>query len=470
MLIQKIKNSRLLIGLFWSSIEKVGIIAIQFILEIILARLLNPSDYGLLGMIAVIMGVAQTFVDGGFTTALLQKKDRTENDYSTVFIFTLFLGILSYCILLLSSSYISEFYNKDLNIFITVMGLSLLFNSLGSVFRVNYMINLNFKIQAKISLISILLSGIIGVFLAYHGYGVWALIIQTVSLSFFTNLFLIIVSNWFPKFNFSVESFNSLFGFGIKVFFSSIIQSIYINITSVILGKFYKPATLGYFTKANQLTIFPTSVFTGIIQRVLFPYLTEFQNDNKILYANSIKNIKFYCLFGFPIITILFIFSEDVILLILGSHWIGIVSVFKILLLSCAFYPMIIMNMNIIQIKGKMNLFLIIEITTKLIGLMILFFTYKLGLVYIAYGILLQFFLQFIISSFSSLKLMRSGMTELFGYVFLMGLLCFMVYFISYLSNQFYIHEIARMVLCVFLCIIIIYAMGKNQFRQILNK
>lgn len=402
----------LFLGLVWSSIDKVGIFAAQMLLELIMARLLMPRDYGLIGMIAVFMSVAQVFVDGGFSSALIQKKDRTNSDYSTIFYICSGLGVCIYLLLLVFSPFISTFYNENLDSLIAVLGLSLIFNSIGVVHRTKLTVDLNFKKQALFSFLSICISGVVAVILAYYQYGVWALVAQTVLLAFFNNFFLILNNKWLPELRFSSDSFKQLSGYGFKLLISGFINSLYINTNSLILGKFYDTKTVGYYTKAYQLTIFPVSFLTAVIQRVVFPYMVNFQHEDEKLFSINQKYVTLYLMVFCPVIIIALFFSRELIILLLTEKWINILIPFKYLLTSCIFFPVIIINMNLFQVKGRITEFLYIEIITKIIGISIIFLMYRRGVNYIALGVLIQFFLQFIITSVFSCKLLKRKITD----------------------------------------------------------
>ncbi len=402
----------LFLGLVWSSVDKAGIFVAQMLLELIMARLLTPRDYGLIGMIAVFMSVAQVFVDGGFSSALIQKKDRTNSDYSTIFYICTGLGIFIYLILLGLSPIISTFYNENLNSLIAVLGLSLIFNSIGVVYRTKLTVELNFKKQALFSFLSICISGIIAIVLAYHNFGVWALVTQTVLLAFFNNLFLIINNKWFPELKFSSDSFKQLSGYGFKLLISGFINSLYMNANSLILGRFYDTKTVGYFTKAYQSTIFPVSFLTTVIQRVVFPYLVSFQHDEEKLFSLNQKYVTLYLMAFCPVIVVALIISRELIILLLTEKWINILIPFKYLLSACIFFPVIVINMNLFQVKGRITEFLYVEIATKITGIFIIFLMYKKGVNYIALGVLIQFFLQFIITSVFSCRLLKRKITE----------------------------------------------------------
>lgn len=269
----KYNKNEVIKGFIWSGLDKLGVVVLQLALELILARLLLPKDYGIVGAVLIFVSFAITLSEGGFSNALIQKKNRTELDYSTVFIFNLIVGVLIYFILFFSAPFIESFFRiEGLTIILRVITVGIIFNASIVVHKVRLSLLMDFKSQAKYSLISVLLSGIIGVFLAYKGFGEWALVFQSVSFAFFNALFLWLGYKWFPKMVFSFQSLKELFGFGSKILLSSIIQSIYFNSYPVLIGRVLPTKDLGIYSKTNQFTQMPASVLTNVIQRVLFPF------------------------------------------------------------------------------------------------------------------------------------------------------------------------------------------------------
>ena len=225
------KKEEFVKGILWSAIDKFGIVAVQIILEIVMARLLLPSDYGVMGVVAVFIAIGQVFTDGGFSNALIQKQSRTEIDFSTVFFFNIIISGVIYGLLFVSAPLISQFYNIPvLTDIIRIIGLTIIINSLVIVHKTKLSISLNFKIQAKYSLLSVFLSGGVGLFLALNGYGVWSLIYQSLLLYILNATFLIFNLRWVPLFVFSKKSFDSLFYFGSKVLIASLVQAVYNNL------------------------------------------------------------------------------------------------------------------------------------------------------------------------------------------------------------------------------------------------
>ena len=252
-------KQKTLSGVLWSCVERFSVQGIQFVIMVIMARILLPSDYGMIGMLAIFIAIAQTLIDSGFSNALIQKKDRSEIDYSTVFYFNIAVGIVLYFILFFSSPLIARFYNTpELTGLTRVLALNLFINSLAVVQRAILSIKIDFKTQAKASFSAAIISGIVGIVMAYTGFGVWSLAVQTVLNAFVNTVLLWIFSKWIPLKVFSFESFKKLFAFGSKLLASGLLDTIYRNIYTIVIGKKFASTDLGYFTRADQFAQFPS--------------------------------------------------------------------------------------------------------------------------------------------------------------------------------------------------------------------
>jgi len=252
-------KQKTLSGVLWSCVERFSVQGIQFVIMVIMARILLPSDYGMIGMLAIFIAIAQTLIDSGFSNALIQKKDRSEIDYSTVFYFNIAVGIVLYFILFFSSPLIARFYNTpELTGLTRVLALNLFINSLAVVQRAILSIKIDFKTQAKASFSAAIISGIVGIVMAYTGFGVWSLAVQTVLNAFVNTVLLWIFSKWIPLKVFSFESFKKLFTFGSKLLASGLLDTIYRNIYTIVIGKKFASTDLGYFTRADQFAQFPS--------------------------------------------------------------------------------------------------------------------------------------------------------------------------------------------------------------------
>jgi len=367
-------------GVFWSSVEKFFIIEVQFILQIVLARLLTPKDYGVIGILAVFLAIATTFIDCGFTKALIQNQQRTEKDYSTAFYFNLVISLVCYTILFILAPYIADFYNLPILKPVTrILALNLPISALCAVNRTKLQIKLDFKTQAKITLTSYVQSGIIGVVLAYNGFGVWALVVQTLSGSILNALLLFVFVRWIPKEKFSIESFKKMYNFGIKLLGSSLIDTFYYNMYPLIIGKFFSPADLGFFAKGKSFANMPNTIINGILDRVTLPIFSKVQDDLKKLFDVYRKYLRFMSSVYAPTVLLLCAVAKPLVIILLGEKWLGCVPVMQIFCISVAFDCMINVNLNFLYVKGYTNIVLKLTIIKKIIAFIILITFFKFG-------------------------------------------------------------------------------------------
>lgn len=437
------KKEEFVKGIIWSAVDKFGIVVVQIILEIIMARLLLPSDYGVMGVVAVFLAIGQVFTDGGFSNALIQKQDRSETDFSTVFFCNLIVSVVIYGVLFFGAPFISQFYNLPvLTDIIRIIGLTIIINSLVIVHKTKLSISLNFKIQAKYSLLSVLFSGAIGLFLALNGYGVWSLVYQSLLLYVLNAVFLIFNLRWVPLFVFSKKSFDTLFYFGSKVLMASLVQAIYNNLYSVLIAKKFSTKELGLYSKANQFTLFPISTLTTVMQRVAFPYLSSYQGDNDKLFTLNQKFTKLNLILIMPFFFMISALSEPIVKIVFSDAWIDLIPLMRILSIAFVFYPVIVNNMFLFQIKNKTQIYLRIEIITKITGILILFATLQYGIIIMSLGLVVQQFLQLVITSMYCNRLLEQ---QLFSQLKMVGphlLVSFLIFFItlygiSFVDNRF---------------------------------
>jgi len=356
-------------GLTWSFIENFANQGIQFIVGIILARLLTPDEFGLIGMIAIFIAVSQSFIDSGFSSALIRKKECNDNDYPTVFFYNLAAGITLYLILFFLATPISNFYNQPiLKSLIRVLGLSLIIRSFTIIQFVILTKRLDFKLHAKISVLATLISGVIGIVMAYKGFGVWSLVIRTVTTAFFTSLFLWIWNRWKPPFVFSISSFKELFGFGSKLLLSGLIDTIYNNIYYLIIGKFFSAKELGYYTRADTIKDIPSKNINGVVSKVTYPVLSSLQDDKIALKAAYRRIIKSVMLITFVLMIGLAAIAEPMIVTLIGDKWLPCVIYLQMLCFSGMLYPLHALNLNMLKVEGRSDLFLKLEIIKKIIA------------------------------------------------------------------------------------------------------
>ncbi len=374
-------------GVAWSAVERIATIGIQFVLNIVIARILSPEDYGIIGMLAIFLSISQYLIDSGFTSALIQTKERTDKDYGTVFIFNIVISVVLYTILYVCAPAISRFYDFDiLTNVLRVVGLNLIIASISNVHRTILTINVDFRTQSFISIPSAILSGLVGILMAHMGFGVWALVAQTLSNSLaLTVLFLFFTSERF-KIIFDLESFKRLGGFGVKLMLSSLLNTAYSNLYTLFIGKKYSADNLGYYTRADQFAVFPATTFTDIVSRVAYPLLCKSQGDKKELSRVYTSFIKSSCFLIFPLMIGLSVLAQPIIVVLLTDKWLPAATLMSVLALDGLWAPITRINLNLLQAVGRSDLFLRLEIIKKSISIGILLLTLPYGLFWICIG------------------------------------------------------------------------------------
>lgn len=397
-------------GLFWSSVERFSNQGMSFLFSVILARMLAPSDFGIIAMITIFFAVAQSFVDSGFSNALVRKTDRREEDFSTCFYFNIGVGIIAYIVLFLIAPLVASFYNQPiLSPIIRITGLGVVLNSLCVVQQALFTIKIDFKSQAKVTLSATIISGIVGVVLAYQGYGVWALVWQGVVMSLVRMGLLWLMSKWRPKTGFSKDSFHYLFGYGSKLLASGLLDTIYNNIYPIVIGKFYSPTQLGNYSRALSFAQLPSSNITSILQRVTFPVLSSIQDDLPRLQANYRRLLKLSAFIVFPLMMGLAAVAFPLIRVVLTPKWEGCSLYLQIICFALMWYPIHAINLNLLQVKGRSDLFLRLEIIKKIVGVCIMCITIPLGITAMCIGMVASSLISLFINTYYTGKLINIG-------------------------------------------------------------
>lgn len=393
-------------GVIWNSIDRFTTQGINFVFSILIARMLLPSDYGIIGMLSIFMAVAQCFINSGFGAALIRKNDRTEADFCTIFYFNIIVAFICYGLLWLGSPYIAKFYNLPLLESVTkVWGLNLIITSFSGIQDAKLSIDINFKSRAKISVTTSLFTGIIGLWMAYIGYGVWALVFQTLLSNILRTSLLWIVVRWMPKLIFSWKSFKELFSFGSKLLASSLLDTIYNNIYTIVIGKRFSANALGVYSRADTLAQFPSSNITIVLQAVTFPVLCKIQ-DNEIRLTNAYRRfLRISAFVIFPLMVGLAAVADPFIRLVLTDKWEGAILFLQIICFSLMWYPIHAINLNLLQVKGRSDYFLKLEIIKKILGVSVLCVTIPLGLTAMCYGRIFTSVVCLAINTFYTKKL-----------------------------------------------------------------
>lgn len=461
-------------GVLWSTLERFSVQGVQFIIMIVMARLLTPHDYGLIGMLAIFLAVAQSLIDSGFSQALIRKQNRTEVDNSTVFYFNLVVSGALYAIFFITAPFVAEFYNTpELCLVMRIVCLGIIFNSLAVVQRALLTINIDFKTQAKASFISAIISGGVGISMAYAGFGVWALVCQQlINLGMNTTL-LWIFSKWRPIGIYSWKSFHELFSFGSKLLASGLLETLYRNIYTIVIGKIFSASSLGHYTRAQQFSEFPSSNVTGIIQRVTYPVLCEIQDDEVRLASVYRRFLKLSAFVVFPLMIGLSAVANPFIYIAIGSQWIFCSQILQILCFSMMWYPIHAINLNLLQVRGRSDLFLRLEIIKKVTGVLVLACTAPFGLIVMCYGQVFNSVLSLVINTYYTGKLINVGFLKQMKDLLPTILLCVVMYVGILMVNCLVAGNLQKLVVGILIGIImymsLAYIFKFSEFKELVS-
>ena len=332
-------------GVGWSAADALLGQGVTFIVGLVLARLLSPDEYGLIGICLIFTTVLNGIVDSGFSNALIRKKDVTDEDYNTMFTTNMAISIVLYVLLFISAPFVSDFFHRvELIALVRVTGLILFFNAL-SITQVTILTkNIDFKTKTKASLVSAIISGVIGIVMAFMGYGVWSLVAQQLSKQLLYTLCLWVLNKWWPKFTFYNDSFKYMWGFGWKLLVSGILNNVWNQLYQVVIGRCYTSSTLGHYTRANECASIFSSNLTTIIQRVTFPVLSELQDDKKKLLVSYRKLIKVSMFVTVICMFALGAMAEPMIYSLIGPQWHQAATFlpFICITMSCIHYMLLI--------------------------------------------------------------------------------------------------------------------------------
>ena len=382
-------------GVGWSAADAFLGQGVTFIVGLVLARLLSPDEYGLIGICLIFTTVLNGIVDSGFSNALIRKKEVTDEDYNTMFITNMAISIVLYVLLFISAPFVSEFFHREeLTALVRATGLILFFNAL-SITQVTILTKkIDFKTKTKASLVSAIISGVIGIAMAFMGYGVWSLVAQQLSKQLLYTLCLWFLNKWCPKFTFYKDSFKYMWGFGWKLLVSGILNNVWNQLYQVVIGRCYTSATLGHYTRANEYASIFSSNLTTIVQRVSFPALAEIQDNKERMVQGYRKVIKVTMFVTAVCMISLGAVSEPIVYTLIGTKWHEAATYLPLICISMSLYPLHAINLNILQVLGRSDIFLYLEIFKKIVGLLPL----VIGIFYGIYYMLLASILIGIIS------------------------------------------------------------------------
>ena len=356
-------------GLLWSFIENFSNQGITFIVGIILARLLTPEEFGLIGMITIFIAISTSVINSGFSQALIRKKDCTDTDYSTVFYFNLLVGVVLFAILFFAAPLIAGFFNEpQLTKLVKVLASVLVIDAFTIIQRTKLTKRIDFKLQTKISVIADIVSGVAGIAMAYTGFGVWSLVARQIIQRALNALLLWVWNRWIPLLVFSKESFKELFSFGSRLLVSGLIDTAYRNIYLLVIGKFFSAAELGYFTRSEQFQKLPSQNINTVIQRVTYPVLSSMQDDKSRLKNNYQKLIRSTMLITFVLMLGMAAVAEPMIITLIGEKWRPSIIYLQMLSFVGMMYPLHALNLNMLKVSGRSDIFLKLEIIKKILA------------------------------------------------------------------------------------------------------
>lgn len=403
-------KAKSLVAVMWSGLDFGSRQIVQLIIAIFLARILSPKEFGIMALLYLFVGVANVFIDSGFSSALIQKKHTTHQDLTTVFWINLFAGVFVSILFWVVAPLFAQFYGYPILIPLTrVLSISLVFNALGAIQSTLFTKHLDFKTPMIIRLTATLLSGALAIFLAIKGFGVWSLAIQACSFSIITTSLLWLTSSWRPSFSFSTKSMKNLFKFGGYLFSSALLDVCYTRFYSLLIGRIYSVQDLAYFTRADNTQQIPVNILAQTFSRVIFPLFSSVADDKEKLLQGSRIALRAIMLINIPMMLGLAVTSETVILILFGDQWLLAAPILNVLCLAGIFWPLHVINLEILKATGHSNLFFKLEIIKKILGFSLLFASLPFGTIGIAWSLVISGFLSFIINAFYTGKLLNFG-------------------------------------------------------------
>ena len=431
-------------GTIWSGIDNITQFGVSFLVSIVLARLLSPDDYGLIGIITIFTAVCTALINGGFTTALIRKKDANDDDYNTAFIVNLGVSLLLYIVIYLCSPLIADFFHRQELVELTqVSSLGMIIGALGLVQQTRLTKRIDFKTQTKITIVASVVSGIVGIVMSLMGFGVWSLVAQCLTSQGLRTILLWVANKWIPQLQFSSESFHELFGFGWKMMLSQVIDTVWKELYQVVVGKFYSPATLGQYTRAKQFSTLFSSNLTSVIQRVTYPVLSNIQDDKERMVAAYRKMIKTTMFVTAISMFFLGAISEPLLYCLIGPKWHEAAVYLPLICITGSTYPLHAINLNMLQVQGRSDLFLGLEVIKKIIGIAPLSVCIFYGILPMLYTSFLTTVIAYFLNSYYSGKVLGYSswmqIKDIAPSYGLAALVALSVFFLKYLPVSYWI-------------------------------
>lgn len=427
----------------WSVSERVSLQVIHILISIVLARLLEPSEFGLLGMLAIFTSIAQSILDSGFGSALIQKKDASQTDASSIFYFNLLIGIILSIIIFLLAPFIASFFNQPILMPVTrVLALNYIINAFSLVQFSMLKKSMRFKNHFIVTITAVIISGVSAIIAATLGLGVWSLVIQTLSLSIAQALLLWIFGKWRPIGSFSLASLKTMFNFGSKLLIAGLIETIFVNLYQTFIGKIYLPSDVGFYSRANQMQSAASVATSMALGQVIFPAFSPYQDDKETLLKVHRKIIKMSMFLIMPLMIGLIIIAKPLFLFLLTEKWADSILYFQLLSIIGILYPIIVQNYNLFRITGHTGLHLKLEIFKYSLTVIAILLTYRHGIVMLIIGQIAVYMISTSVASVFAGKLIGfkfiDQILDLLPIIlvsFAMGLIVFFVGHLNISSN-----------------------------------
>ena len=431
-------ENKAVVGIVWSLMQRFGGMFVSFVTNVILARILTPDDFGVIGMLLIFLAIANTFVDGGFTSALIQKKNPTERDYSTIFYWNLLLSFVFVVILYVSAPLIAGFYRMPILVdVLRVQSWILIINALYNV-QANILIKrLQFKRYALINLFATIIGSICAIIFAFCDFGVWSLVCKNLLSSFVMMIIIWFLSDWRPIRVFDIKSFKALGGFGVMVLFSNLIETIYTEMQGLVIGRVYSAKELGFYTQAKRLEEIPTLGLTSAINQVSFPLYSQLQEQLLELKKMLRKNMQILSYINMPLYFILILVAQPLIVLLFSEKWIASISYFQILCFAGMIYPLMSVNTNIIKSLGKGKLYFYLQFGKRMIGILLICFCSRFGMECLMWILVFIAFIMYVVNVIATKYLLHYSYQEHFEDVFPSFLNACVVFIFVYFVSLF---------------------------------
>lgn len=432
-------GSKVLVNFIWRFAERTGAQLVSFVVSIILARLLSPDDYGTIALITVFTTILQVFVDSGLGTALIQKKDADDLDFSSVFYFNFIVCILLYVCMFFLAPWIARFYgNGKLTVFVRAISLTIVISGIKNIQQAYVSKYLLFKKFFFATLGGTIFSAVLGISMAYGGFGTWALIIQQLTNSTIDTLILWFTVKWYPKKMFSWKRLQGLLAYGWKLLVSSLLDSVYYNLRGLMIGKIYSASDLAYYNKGEQFPVLIVKNVNASIDSVLLPAMSDVQEERKKVKLMARKSIKMGSYIMWPLMIGLVVCAEPIVSLLLTDKWVACVPFLRIFCFVYGFHPIHTTNLNAIKAMGRSDIFLKLEIIKKIIGMGSILLTLKYGVLAMAFGVLVSDLMCLVVNVFPNRNILdysfRSQMKDIFPYLMLAGCMGICIWPIQYLE------------------------------------